>query len=306
MKKQVIGLYGLGKMGGNIALNMIRNEYPVILYNRSKDIYKNFKNNAYCANSIEDFVKKLRVQNKEVVIWLMLTSGEPTNSAIDLLLKLLRKGDIVIDGSNSMYLNSVANSEKLGKKGIMYLDAGCSGGPSGALNGMSIMVGGNKDAFKRLENLFKDLSVEGGYKYVGEAGSGHFVKMVHNAIEYGMMQSIGEGLELLSEGPYKNLDLEGICDLWNHGSVIRGYLIELAKRALEKDAKLSKIEPFVEDSGEGRWSVETAVNYAIPLPAITHSLYERFSSRSKNRFSNKVLAALRHEFGGHEVKNIKK
>ena len=182
------------------------------------------------------------------------------------------------------------------------LDAGCSGGPSGARNGMSIMVGGDEQAYKALEGVLKDLSVQNGVLYTGPAGSGHFVKMVHNAIEYGMMESIAEGMDLVANGPYKDLELADICRLWNHGSVIRGYLIELTARAIEKDGKLKSIEPYVEDTGEGRWSVDAAVEHAIPFAAISASLFERFRSRSDENYSHRLLAALRHEFGGHAIK----
>jgi 6-phosphogluconate dehydrogenase len=186
---------------------------------------------------------------------------------------------------------------------ISILDAGCSGGPSGALNGMSIMVGGDADAYKQVESLLKDLSVPDGLLYCGPAGSGHFVKMVHNAVEYGMMQSIAEGFDLMANGPYKDMDLARIAELWNHGSVVRGYLIELTARALKKEKRLESIAPYVEDNGEGRWSVNAAVEHSIPFSAISSSLFERFSSRSEEQFGRRLLAALRHEFGGHAVKN---
>jgi 6-phosphogluconate dehydrogenase len=194
--------------------------------------------------------------------------------------------------------------EVMRSKGIKLIDAGCSGGPSGALNGMSTMVGGDADAVKEVEQLFRDVSVPNGYLFCGPAGSGHFVKMVHNAIEYGMMQSIAEGLELIENGPYRELDMPAICDLWDNGSVIRGYLIELASRALKKDRHLDGIMPYVPDTGEGRWSVEAAIEHDVPFSVITQSLFERFSSRSEKRFGNRMLSALRHEFGGHDVKTL--
>ena len=235
----------------------------------------------------------------------MLTAGQPTIEMIGQLAERLDGGDIVIDGSNSHYKDAVQAYELLKGKGIMMLDAGCSGGPSGALNGLSTMIGGDAEAYRHVEQLFKDVSVKNGCLYTGSIGSGHFVKMVHNAIEYGMMQSIAEGLELMESGPYNDLNLAAICDLWNNGSVVRGYLIELASRALKKDQHLSMIEPYVDDLGEGRWSVQTAVDYAVPFTTISSSLFERFKSRSKKHFGNRVLAALRHEFGGHDVKTAK-
>ena len=295
-----IAVIGLGKMGKNIVAQLLKKGYRVVAQNRSPEpLGEARKMGAECTESLESAVSALKPRR---IVWLMLTSGEPTNSAIRTVATLLEKGDIVIDGSNSMYKDSINNYLVLKEKGINYLDAGCSGGPFGALNGMSIMVGGDREVFGQVESLFKDLSVKDGYEYVGPAGSGHFVKMTHNAIEYGMMQAMAEGFELLAQGPYKDLDMESICKLWNNGSVIRGYLMELSERAFKKDPKLSSIAPFVEDSGEGRWAVHAAVEYGVPFTVISHSLYDRFASRSKERFGDRVLAALRHEFGGHKVK----
>ncbi|MGA2799729.1 MAG: phosphogluconate dehydrogenase (NAD(+)-dependent, decarboxylating) [Candidatus Micrarchaeaceae archaeon] len=295
-----IGLVGLGKMGKGLAMNMMRNGYKIIVQNRSPGpVEEAVANGARKAESIPALVGMLKPKR---LVWLMLTAGEPTESAIRELSGLLSKGDIIIDGSNSQYRDSVRMHELLKEKGIYLVDAGCSGGPSGALNGLCIMAGGDPEAIKHVEPLLRELSIEKGYLYTGKIGSGHFVKMVHNAIEYGMMQSIAEGLELIEEGPYSGADLAAICDLWNNGSVIRGYLIELAARSFRKDQHLSEIEPYVDDMGEGRWSVQTAVDYAVPFTTISNSLFERFRSRSKRRFGNRVLAALRHEFGGHEVK----
>jgi len=278
----------------------MRNGYKIIVQNRSPGpVEEAVANGARKAESIPALVGMLKPKR---LVWLMLTAGEPTESAIRELSGLLSKGDIIIDGSNSQYRDSVRMHELLKEKGIYLVDAGCSGGPSGALNGLCIMAGGDPEAIKHVEPLLRELSIEKGYLYTGKIGSGHFVKMVHNAIEYGMMQSIAEGLELIEEGPYSGADLAAICDLWNNGSVIRGYLIELAARSFRKDQHLSEIEPYVDDMGEGRWSVQTAVDYAVPFTTISNSLFERFRSRSKRRFGNRVLAALRHEFGGHEVK----
>lgn len=299
-KNTEIGLIGLGKMGRGIALNMVRNGYRVVAYNRSRDKVDEIGNHgAGKAYTVEEMVGRLKPKR---IIWVMLTAGTPTNEIIEQLAGMLDKGDIVIDGSNSNYRDSIALYELMKGKGISLIDAGCSGGPSGALNGMCTMVGGDREACKEVEQLFRDLSIKNGYLYTGSAGSGHFVKMVHNAVEYGMMQSIAEGLELMEIGPYKDLDLQSICELWNNGSVVRGYLIELAARALKKDRHLSAIKPYVEDTGEGRWSIQTAIDYGVPFSAISDSLYERFRSRSDIHFGNRVLAALRHEFGGHDVK----
>lgn len=301
MQGREIGLIGLGKMGKNIAIQMHNKKYSVIVWNRSKDpVHELEKMGIDSAETIEQMVGKLKPSR---TVWVMLPSGDVTVEFITKLLEIMQKGDTVIDGSNSFYKESSMLYAKAKEKGIDYLDAGCSGGPSGALNGMSIMVGGDKEVFERYESLFGELSVNNGYLHTGKAGSGHFVKMAHNAIEYGMMQAIGEGLELIEAGPYKNdTDLVKVCRLWNNGSVIRGYLMELSERALAKDRHLSSIAPYVQDNGEGRYAVHTAIDYDIPLGIITDSLYTRFESRSDNKFQRRMLAALRHEFGGHDVK----
>ncbi len=300
MISKEIGIAGLGKMGANIALQMLSKGYVVTVQNRSRGPADELATKgARSAASIEELIASLKHPR---TVWFMLTAGKPTIDAVREAAAYLQSGDTVIDGSNSHYNESVMLSRELAAKGIAYLDAGCSGGPSGALSGMSIMVGGDRKAFEAHEGLFRDLSVTDGYLYTGRSGSGHFTKMVHNAIEYGMMESIGEGLELMEDGPYSDVDLAKVCRLWNNGSVIRGYLIELAARALEKDPKLSSVAPYVEDNGEGRWAVQAAVEHGVPFGAISSSLYERFGSRSTKRYGKRVLAALRHEFGGHEVK----
>ena len=300
MSSKEVGIVGLGKMGKNIALQMLSKGYLVVAYNRSVGpVNEVAAKGARVTGSIKELVEALM---KPRTVWFMLTSGEVTSEAIREASKYMENGDTIIDGGNTNYKESISLGHELNKKGINYLDAGCSGGPSGALNGMCIMIGGRKEAFETHKDLFMDLSVPNGYIYAGESGSGHFTKMVHNAIEYGMMESIGEGLELVKEGPYKDVDIAGLCRLWNNGSVIQGYLIELAARALEKDPKLSDIAPYVDDNGEGRWAVQAAVEYGIPFNAISNSLYERFSSRSEKKYGKRVLAALRHEFGGHDVK----
>jgi 6-phosphogluconate dehydrogenase len=301
-KSKEIGLIGLGKMGKGLAQNMMRNGYKIIVQNRSRGPVEELSaKGAGKADTVKELVGMLKPKK---IVWVMLTAGEPTENAIRELSGLLSADDIVIDGSNSNYKDSAEMYEVMRSKGIKLIDAGCSGGPSGALNGMSTMVGGDADAVKEVEQLFRDVSVPNGYLFCGAAGAGHFVKMVHNAIEYGMMQSIAEGLELIENGPYRELDMPAICDLWDNGSVIRGYLIELASRALKKDRHLDGIMPYVPDTGEGRWSVEAAIEHDVPFSVITQSLFERFSSRSEKRFGNRMLSALRHEFGGHDVKTL--
>jgi 6-phosphogluconate dehydrogenase len=296
-----IGFVGLGKMSKNIVLNMIRNKYEVVAFNRSPAPLKEVADaGATAASSVEDVVKRLKGRK---VMWLMYPAGEVTENSIKALAQLLKKGDIIINGANDNYKEAAKYEAILAPKGIKILDAGCSGGPSGALNGMSIMAGGDREAYDHVEPLFRDLSVKDGLLYCGPAGAGHFVKMVHNAVEYGMMQSIAEGFDLMANGPYKEMDLAKIAELWNHGSVVRGYLIELTARALKKGGRLKEIAPYVEDNGEGRWSVNAAVEHAIPFSTISSSLFERFSSRSEEQFGRRLLAALRHEFGGHAVKS---
>lgn len=303
MKIDKIGIYGLGKMGKNIALNMLDNGYKVVAYNRSPEPrIEVSKKGAIAVSSLKELVGKLAAPR---IVWLMLPSGDATSDAINELSSMLEKGDIVIDGSNSRYKDTLERYNVLKANGIKMLDAGCSGGPSGARNGMCIMVGGEREVYGELKDFFRKLSVSDGSLYTGSAGSGHFVKMVHNAIEYGFMQSLAEGAELLDRGPYKDLNLKDIFKLWNNGSVIKSYLVELSARAMEHYPSLEGVEPYVEDSGEGRWSVDTAVEYAIPLHVISSSLFERFNSRSKKRISNRLLAALRLEFGGHAIKTKK-
>lgn len=300
MPEKSIGIVGLGKMGSKIAFRLLGKNYKVVAYNRSeRPLNEAAAQGAVPARSLKELAGKL---GKKRIVWLMLPAGEPTEMAIDELSRWLGEGDTVIDGSNSRYTDSIRHHAALKKKGVMCLDAGCSGGPGAVLNGMCIMVGGDRKAFDRCESLFKDLSLKNGYGYMGSAGAGHFVKMVHNAVEYGMMQAIAEGSDLLANGPYSSLDLAEICKLWGNGSIIEGKLIRWAGQALEKDPKLASIKPYVEDSGEGRWAVETAIELGVPLTAISHSMYERFSSRREYQFSRRLLAAIRHEFGGHEVK----
>ncbi len=295
-----IGVVGLGKMGKNIALRLVKKGYRTVVYNRSGGpVEELVGSGAVGSKSIEELADKMKAPR---VVWVMLPAGDVTNGMVKGLSGVLEKGDVVVDGSNSEYRYAVEQHRSLAENGIAFLDAGCSGGPSGALNGMSIMVGGDEKAFRKNRKLFEDLSVKDGYAYMGGPGTGHFVKMVHNAIEYGMMQSIAEGMDLVANGPYKEIDLKEVAKVWNNGSVIRGYLMELTKRALDRDERLDGIEPYVEDTGEGRWSVQAAVEHGIPFTSITHSLYQRFSSRSEYRFGDRLLAALRHEFGGHDVK----
>mgnify|MGYP001496598627 CR=1 FL=1 len=252
-------------------------------------------------NTLEKLSKEL---DERKVFWLMIPQGKPVDETLKKLKTYLNKGDIVIDGGNSFYKDSIRRYEELKKVGIKFLDAGISGGQEGALNGICAMIGGEEETFKIIEPLFKDIAVKNGYLYVGKAGSGHFVKMVHNGIEYGMLQAIGEGFEILEKSNF-DLDYEKVAKIWNHGSVIRGWLMELTQNAFNKDSNLQNIRGTVGSNGEGLWTAQTALELEIPAPVITTSVMMRYRSQQEDTFSGKVVAALRNEFGGHEVKKEK-
>ncbi|MFW6139252.1 MAG: phosphogluconate dehydrogenase (NAD(+)-dependent, decarboxylating) [Spirochaetota bacterium] len=296
-----LGLIGLGRMGKNMVRRLLQDNYEVVVYNRTLHKVKEMeKEGAAGSYSIQELVDKLSVPRK---IWLMLPAGDIVEQHIKSITPFLDRGDILIDGGNSYFKDDIRRSKELGPQGIYYLDAGVSGGVWGLEYGYCIMVGGHKEAFNSIEPVLKSLAPKEGYLYCGPAGAGHFVKMVHNAIEYAMMEAYGEGFELLDASPYqKNLDYHRIAHLWNRGSVIRSWLLELLERAFKKDPHLEKIEGYVEDSGEGRWSVMQAVESGVSATSIAHALFKRFQSRQKDLFSNRILAALRNEFGGHQVK----
>lgn len=295
-----IGIIGLGRMGKNMAKRLLDENHEVIVYNRTKDKVNEMENEgAIGAYSLKEFVEKL---NGPRVIWLMLPAGEITDKNIDNLIPLLDKGDIIIDGANTYYKDDLRRTEKLKEFGIHYLDAGVSGGVWGLKEGYCTMIGGEKEIFDYIEPILKALAPEDGYLYCGPTGAGHFVKMVHNGIEYGLMEAYGEGFELLKASPYaKNLNLHDIAHLWNQGSVIRSWLLELLENAFKNDDNLENIQGYVEDSGEARWTVLEAVDRGVSIPIISNSLFKRFQSRQKDVFSDKVVAALRKEFGGHAV-----
>jgi 6-phosphogluconate dehydrogenase len=235
-------------------------------------------------------------------VWIMVPAGDPVDETINTLLPHMSAGDTIIDGGNSRWTDSIRRSQELAGKGLQWLDVGTSGGIWGLKVGYSMMIGGDPDNFRHWEPIFQALAPEGGYGLVGPAGSGHFVKMVHNGVEYGMMEAYGEGFEIMKcAADYPNLDLTQIAGIWNHGSVVRSWLLELAEDALKKDPGLESIRGYVEDSGEGRWTVEAAINTRVPAPIIALSLFRRFESRQPESFAAKVLAALRNEFGGHAV-----
>jgi 6-phosphogluconate dehydrogenase len=296
-----LAIVGLGKMGYNLALNLHRNSFDVVAYDISDETRKRLAGEGIeVGSTLDDMIAKL---TERKVIWLMVPSGKIVDDTISKLAPLLGKGDIIIDGGNSHYKDSVRRYNELGEKGIEFLDCGTSGGVSGALEGVCAMVGGKKDVFTYCEPIFKSIAVPGGYLYTGEAGSGHFIKMVHNGIEYGMMQSIAEGFELMELSEYK-FDHEAVAGLWNSGSVIRSWLMELTQNAFSKDAKLAAIKGIMHSSGEGKWMLETALEKSVATPVIALSLLMRYRSQQQDTFSGKVVAALRNEFGGHAVERV--
>ncbi len=295
-----IGFIGLGKMGGNMVQGLLNGGHDIVAYARTIESVKNIEEKgAAGASSLKDLVDKLE---KPRIIWIMVPSGKATEETVNSLTEMLDEGDILIDGGNSMYKDSIRRAEELKSKNIHFLDAGTSGGIWGLKIGYCMMIGGEEDIFKKVEPVFKTLAPENGYEHVGPNGAGHFVKMVHNGIEYAMLQSYAEGFEILNAKKDFNLDLHKISSLWNHGSVIRSWLLELAENAFEKTPDLDSISDYVEDSGEGRWTITEAMELDVPAPIITLSLLERFRSRQDVSFSAKVIAVLRNEFGGHSVK----
>lgn len=293
-----LGLIGLGKMGYNLALNLMEHQHEVVAYDVNPESVQSFaQEGGKGADSIADLVGKLASPK---IVWIMVPAGKVTEQVALELESLLGPGDIVIDGGNSNYKDSILRGEQFKQKQIHFLDVGTSGGTEGARHGACTMVGGDKEAFAAVEPLFRDLCVENGYLYAGESGSGHFLKMVHNGVEYGMMQSIAEGFEVLEKSPFQ-FDYEKVARVWNNGSVIRSWLMELTEKAFSKDPKLDSLKGVMQSSGEGKWTVETALDLQTATPVIALSLMMRYRSLEENTFSGKVVAALRNEFGGHSV-----
>lgn len=299
-----IGLIGLGRMGMNMAKRLLEGGHEVIVYNRSPEkVDQMIAEGAGGAFSLPELVEKL---SSPKIVWIMLPAGPIVDDHINELKDLLSRDDIIVEGGNSYYKDDIRHSANLSQYGIRYMDAGVSGGIWGYDIGYCIMAGGNKETFNYLVPLFKTLAPEEGYLYCGDVGAGHFVKMVHNGIEYGMMQAYGEGFDILEHSPYADsLDYSKVSHLWNQGSVIRSWLLELAERAFNEDPKIENIKGYVADSGEGRWTVQQAVESGVPAPVIALSLMSRFRSQKHNSFSDRVLAALRREFGGHPVVSSK-
>jgi len=283
-------MIGLGRMGANMAERLRRGGHEVIGYDRNQEVSD--------VGSLSELVERLKPPR---AAWVMVPAGDPTEKTVQELAGLLDKGDLIIDGGNSNFRDSMRRAGELEEQGLLFVDAGTSGGIWGLEIGYCLMVGGSDEAFKRIEPGLKTLAPRDGYAHVGPAGAGHFTKMVHNGIEYAMLQSYAEGFEIMQASQF-DLDLHQLAALWNHGSVVRSWLLELAESAFDKDPDLSQIRGYVEDSGEGRWTVFEAINENVPAPAIAASLFARFASRQEDSFAMKVIAALRNEFGGHDVK----
>lgn len=297
-----IALIGLGKMGFNLGLNLHRQKHEVLAFDLNQQTVASIKERGITtANSIEQLVNALTGRR---VVWLMIPAGAAVDLTLQELTPLLRAGDIVIDGGNSNYKDTMRRAKKLESHGIEFLDCGTSGGTDGALHGICAMLGGKKDAFQYCEPFIRDIAVPNGYLYCGPSGAGHFVKMIHNGIEYGMMQSIAEGFEVLHKSEF-NLDLKSVAGVWNHGSVVRSWLMELTENALSKDPKLEGIKGIMRSSGEGKWTLETALEKQIATPVIALSLLMRYRSLEEDTFSGKIVAALRNEFGGHAVEKAR-
>ncbi|MDQ3985386.1 MAG: decarboxylating 6-phosphogluconate dehydrogenase [Actinomycetota bacterium] len=293
-----IGMIGLGRMGSNMTTRLLNGGHEVVVFDLDAGAVRAAgQAGANPAGSLEHLVTQL---DRPRAIWIMVPSGSPTASTLDALSKLLDDDDVVIDGGNSRYTDTIARARSIAEKGIHFIDAGTSGGIWGLEQGFCLMVGADREIFDRLRPIFETLAPPGGYTHVGPPGAGHFVKMVHNGIEYALMQAYAEGFELLRSSDM-DLDLAAIAEVWRHGSVIRSWLLDLAADALKKDPELANVASYVEDSGEGRWTIETAIDNAVPTPIIALSLMARFASRQDESFSAKLLAALRREFGGHDI-----
>ena len=294
-----LGFIGLGKMGMNMVTRLRRDQHQVVVYDRNTELIKKAEETGCVgATSPADLLSKLAVPR---AIWIMVPSGAPTEETIEAVAELLQPEDIIIDGGNTNFHDDVRRAAELKKKRIHYVDAGTSGGVWGLKVGYCLMVGGEEAVVKHLEPVFKTLAPENGWAHMGGHGSGHYVKMIHNGVEYSMMQGYAEGFELMSKSEY-HLNLGVIADLWMHGSVVRSWLLELAADALAQDPKLEKLKGYVQDSGEGRWAILDALDKNVPVPTLTAALFTRFRSRQEESFAEKLLAALRNAFGGHAVK----
>lgn len=295
-----LAMIGLGRMGGNMAERLMRDGHRVVVFDRSPEAIRKYVGiGATSASAPADIVAKL---DPPRVVWIMVPAGKPVDDTIAALLPGLSKGDVIIDGGNSNFRDSMRRAAELKEKEINFVDSGTSGGIWGLENGYCLMIGASPDAFALCEPIFKSLAPPDGYAHMGPPGSGHYVKMIHNGIEYGMLQAYAEGYEILHASKEFKLDLHAIAGVWNHGSVVRSWINELAEIAFQRDANLDALKGYVEDSGEGRWTVQEAIDLDVPAPVITLSLLARLRSRQSDSFGAKVIAALRNEFGGHAVK----
>jgi 6-phosphogluconate dehydrogenase len=294
-----IAMVGLGKMGANMARRLVDGGHDVVVFDIDSGAVKTVEDHgAQGRSSLKQLVAALDAPR---AVWVMVPAGRITDETIDELASLLDPGDVIVDGGNSRYSDSAARAEALKKQGIGFIDAGTSGGIWGLKEGYCLMIGAEIDDFSRLEPIFETLAPVGAYERVGAPGSGHFTKMVHNGIEYALMQAYGEGFELLHDSDY-DIDVDRVAKVWQHGSVIRSWLLDLAAIALEGDPDLSETAAYVEDSGEGRWTLEAAIDRAVPVPTIATALFARFASRQDASYAGKLVAALRREFGGHAVR----
>ena len=296
------GMIGLGRMGANMARRLLRGRHEGVVSNRSPGPIEELEaEGAVGARSLGELVERMKTPR---AVWVSLPAGEVTENTLSQLAPLLTRGDVIVDAGNSFYKDTIRRAAQLKERGLDLLDQGTSGGVWGLEIGFCLMIGGVRASFERLEPAFKTLAPPDGYLHTGPSGSGHFVKMAHNGIEYGMLQAYGEGFEILKSSDFDALDLRAISHLWNQGSVVRSWLLELAERAFEKDPTLASIRGYVEDSGEGRWTLIEAIEKDVPTPVLALSLLMRFRSRQEDSFGAQVIAALRNEFGGHAVKSV--
>ncbi len=298
-----MGMVGLGRMGGNMVLRLLRKGHRLVVYDRSEEAVRTYEGQgAVGARSLKEFVTSF--ETKPRVMWVMVPAGEATSQTIAALAELAESDDIIIDGGNTDWRLALKDAAVAKGEGLHYLDAGTSGGIWGLANGYSLMVGGEHATFAHCQPLLRDLAPEqGGLVHTGPEGSGHFVKMVHNGIEYGLMQAYAEGFEILKRSKaFPGMDLHAIAEAWRFGSVVRSWLLDLIADGLSKDPELAAIRGYVEDTGEGRWTIQAAIDEEVPAPVITLSLYERLRSRLEDTFTDKMLAMMRNQFGGHAVK----
>ena len=294
-----IGMVGLGRMGANMTTRLLRERHEVVVFDvKPEAVQEAAGGGATPTSSLEELVQEL---DRPRAVWLMVPAGEVTGATIGGLTPLLSEGDVIVDGGNSRYNDTLERARSLADRGIELVDAGTSGGIWGLEEGFCLMIGASDETFGRLEPIFSSLAPKDGYARVGPPGSGHYVKMVHNGIEYALMQAYAEGFELMHRGEF-DLDLAAVAELWRHGSVVRSWLLDLTAVALQKDPDLEALSDWVDDSGEGRWTVQTAIEHAVPAPTIALALFARFRSRQEGSFAGKLLAALRNEFGGHAVR----